>query len=292
MTATITPPTVGQLTAPNLTIDAANGVAFAYRRFGNKNTDAPPLLFLQHFRGNMDSWDPILVDTLAEQREVILLDNRGVGGSSGVVPDNVTDMARDVGWFADALGLKQVDILGFSLGGYVAQEIALLRPRLARRIVLAGTAPQGGPNLHQWTPDVLDAATGDRTTAEKLLSFFFSPSEASQAKGREFIARIFTRKKDRDKDVSLAARDAQLLAITAWGIPDATRLNRLSGITQAVLVAAGDNDTMMHTKSSHLLAERLPNAFVRIYEDANHAFLFQYPELFGAHVNMFLEREA
>src|ERR1700674_4297003 len=108
MTATITPTNVGQLTAPNLTIDAANGVTFAYRRFGPTNTDVPPLLFLQHFRGNIDGWDPILADMLAEQREVILLDNRGVGGSSGVVPDNVTDMARDVGWFADALGLKQV----------------------------------------------------------------------------------------------------------------------------------------------------------------------------------------
>ncbi len=199
MTATITPADVSQLNAPNLTVDAANGVTFAYRRFGPTNTDAPPLLFLQHFRGNIDGWDPILVDTVAEQREVILLDNRGVGGSSGVVPDNVTDMARNVGAFADALGLEKVDILGFSLGGYVAQEIALLRPWLPRRIILAGTAPQGGPNLHRWTPDVINAATGDRTTAEKLLSFFFSPSEASQAKGREFIARIFARKTDRDK---------------------------------------------------------------------------------------------
>ncbi len=282
------PTTVGQLNAPNLTVDAANGVTFAYRRFGHTNTDSPALLFLQHFRGNLDGWDPLLVDDLAQHREVILLDNRGVGGSSGAAPDNVTDMARDAGAFADALRLKQVDILGFSLGGYVAQEIALLRPRFPRRIILAGTAPRGGPNLHQWTPDVIDAATHDHTTAEQLLSFFFSPSEASQAKGREFIARMFARKRDRDKDVSLAARDAQLLAITAWGIPDPTRLNRLAGIGQPVLVAVGDNDTMMHTKSSHLLAERLPNAFLRIYEDSNHAFLFQYPELFAAHVNLFL----
>jgi pimeloyl-ACP methyl ester carboxylesterase len=294
ISATATPPTpaapaaVGQLNAPNLAIEAANGVIFAYRRFGRTRIDVPPLLFLQHFRGNIDGWDPILVDNLMREREVILLDNRGVGGSSGAVPDNVTDMACDVGAFADALGLKRVDILGFSLGGYIAQEIALLRPRLVRRIVLAGTAPEGGPNLHQWTPDVLDAATRDQTTAEKLIYIFFSPSDVSKAKGREFVGRIFTRQKDRDKDVSLAARDAQLLAITAWGIPDPTRLNRLAGITQPVFVAAGDNDTMMHTKSSHLLAEHLPNAFVRIYDDANHAFLFQYPELFAEHVNMFL----
>ena len=290
MTATLTPTTVSLMTAPNLTVDAANGVTFAYRRFGNTETGrgALPLLFLQHFRGNIDGWDPLLVDRIAEQREVILVDNRGIGGSSGAVPDNVTDMARDVGAFMDALGLKQVDILGFSLGGYVAQDLALLRPRLPRRIILAGTAPRGGPNLHQWTPDVMSDSTSDKTTAEQLLSFFFSPSEASQAKGRAFLTRIFTRKKDRDKDVTLAARDAQLIAFAEWGIPDPTRLNRLAGITQPVMVAAGDNDTMMHTKNSHLLAERLPNAFVRIYEDSNHAFLFQYAEQFAAHVTLFL----
>jgi len=280
---------VGQLTAPNLTITAANGVSFAYRRFGNAESGAPPLLFLQHFRGNLDNWDPALVDRIALAREVILLDNRGIGGSSGVVPDNVTDMARDVGAFTDALKLKSVDVLGFSLGGFVAQELALLRPGLIRKLILAGTGPRGGLNMHQWPHDVRAAAHADQTTAEGLLYIFFSQSEASRKSGQEFLGRIFSRSKDRDKSTTLEARDAQINAIAEWGIPDATRLNRLAGIPQPTLVASGDNDTMIHTKNAHLLAERLPNAQVRIYSDANHAFLFQYAELFSEHVNTFLD---
>jgi pimeloyl-ACP methyl ester carboxylesterase len=168
------------------------------------------------------------VDRLAQNRVVILLNNRGVGASTGAVPDNVTHMARDALLFIDALGLNQVDVLGFSLGGFVAQELTLMRPRLVRRLVLAGTAPQGGS-------------------------------------------------------------DAQLAAITAWGIPDASRLNRLAGITQPTFIAVGDNDTMMHTKNSHLLAEHLPNAHLRVYPDANHGFLDQYPELFADPVRAFLD---
>jgi pimeloyl-ACP methyl ester carboxylesterase len=300
MTATATPPletkpsssgaSVTQLNAPNLSVQASNGISFAYRRFGKPSIKSPPLLFLQHFRGNLDNWDPALIDHIAAERELILLDLRGVGGSSGEVPDNVTDMARDAGLFLDALRLRTVDVLGFSLGGFVAQELALLRPRFVRRIVLAGTGPQGGLNMHKWTDDVIGAAGADSMTAEQLLYIFFSPSDASKALGMKFVGRIFTRSADRDPATTLAARDAQLLAIEAWGIPDATRLNRLAGITQPVFVAAGDNDTMIHTKNSQLLAEHLPNAMVRIYSDANHAFLFQYPELFGDHVNAFLDK--
>jgi pimeloyl-ACP methyl ester carboxylesterase len=243
---------------------------------------------LQHFRGNLDFWDPVLVDRVAQDREVILLANRGVGSSTGVVPDNVTDMARDVILFIGALGLDQVDLLGFSLGGHIAQELALLRPRLVRRIVLAGTAPQGGPDLHRWTDDVYAHACADEITPEHALNIFFSGSEGSRAKGVEYLERTQQRQVDRDAPTDLATRDAQLAAITAWGIPDASKLNRLAGIIQPTFVAAGDNDTMMHTKNSQLLAERLPNAHLRIYPDANHGFLEQYPELFADHVNAFL----
>jgi len=288
MTTTIEAPAIGQLTAPNLTATARNSISFAYRRFGNAESSAPPLLFLQHFRGNLDNWDPALVDRIALAREIILLDNRGIGGSTGVVPDNVTDMARDVGAFTDALGLNSVDVLGFSLGGFVAQELALLRPSLVRKLILAGTGPRGGYNMHQWTDDVRAAAHADQTTAEGLLYIFFSQSEASRKSGQEFLGRIFSRSKERDKATTLEARDAQIIAISEWGIPDATRLNRLAGIRQPTLVANGDNDTMIHTKNAHLLAERLPNAQIRIYSDANHGFLFQYPELFADHVNAFL----
>ena len=279
--------TGSQLTAPNLSI-LVDGDSLVYRRFGSQETDAPPLLCLQHFRGNLDSWDPTLVDRLAQDREVILLDNRGVGGSTGAVPDNVTDMARGALRFVDALGLAQVDLLGYSLGGYVAQELTLLRPRLVRRLVLAGTAPQGGSNLHRWSDEVYANATPDEPTAQNSLQLFFSGSQDSRAKGMADLRRAYTRQVDRDAPTDLATRDAQLAAITAWGIPDASKLNRLAGITQPVFVANGDNDTMMHTSNSYLLAEHLPNAEIRIYPDANHGFLDQYPELFADHVKAFL----
>jgi pimeloyl-ACP methyl ester carboxylesterase len=199
-------------------------------------------------------------------------------------------MARDALAFIDALGLKEVDILGFSLGGYVAQELTLLRPRLVRRLVLAGTAPQGGPDLHRWSDTVFALATADQPTAEDLLSLFFSPSEESRARGAEYLQRAYQRQEDRDAQTDLATRDAQLAAITAWGIPDTSRLNRLAGITQPTLVANGDDDRMMHTKNSHLLAERLPNGELRIYPHANHGFLDQYPEQFADDIAEFLNR--
>ncbi len=281
------PDTGSQLTAPNRSIEV-DGDTLVYRRFGNEQTDQPPVVLLQHFRGNLDNWDPILVDRIARDREVILLANRGVGASTGIVPDNVTDMTRDVLGFVDALGLEQIDLLGFSLGGYIAQELALLRPRLVRRIVLAGTAPQGGPDLHRWSDDVYAHAAADEATPEHALHVFFSGSEDSRAKGVEYLQRTQSRQDDRDEPTDLATRDAQLAAITAWGIPDSSKLNRLAGIIQPTFVAIGDNDTMMHTKNSQLLADQLPNAHVRIYADANHGFLNQYPELFADHVNAFL----
>jgi len=278
----------GQLTVENLSLEVGD-VSFVYRRFGNARAAAPALVMLQHFRGNLDDWDPALVDRLAEDREVILVNNRGVGGSTGAVPENVTAMARDALAFIDAVGLKEIDLLGFSLGGFVAQELVLLRPRLVRRLVLAGTAPQGGPDLHRWSEDVYALATPDQPTAENLLALFFSGSEQSRAKGMEAIGRLYQREVDRDEPTDLATRDAQLAAITAWGIPDDSKLNRLAGITQPTLVANGDNDTMMHTQNSHLLVERLPDARLRIYPDAGHGFLDQYPDLFADDVNAFLE---
>jgi pimeloyl-ACP methyl ester carboxylesterase len=275
------------LTAPNRSIDI-DGATLVYRRFGNTESSALPLLFLQHFRGNLDNWDPALVDPLAAGREVILLDNRGVGGSTGAVPDNVEDMARDVLRFVDALGLKQLDVLGFSLGGYVAQELALVRPRLVRRIVLAGTAPAGAPRIHRWSDEVYALATPDVPNPEGFLRLFFSGSEASHAKGMEYFGRITSRTADPDAPTDLATRDAQLDAITRWGVPDPSKLARLAGITQPVLVANGDDDKMMITDNSHLLAQQLPDAELRVYPDAGHGFLDQYPEQFAADVGAFL----
>src|SRR3954465_5465668 len=240
-----TPHAGSQLTAKNLSMQAGH-ISFTYRRFGDAQRDALPLVMLQHFRGNLDSWDPLLVHGLARDREVVLLDNRGVGGSTGAVPENVTDMARDAIAFIDALGFERIDLLGFSLGGHVAQELVLLRPLRVRRLVLAGTAPQGGPDLHRWTDEVYSLATPDEPTADDLLDLFFSPSEQSRAKGMESLQRLYSRDTARDDPTDLATRDAQLAAITAWGIPDASKLNRLAGITQPTLVANGDEQPTVH----------------------------------------------
>jgi pimeloyl-ACP methyl ester carboxylesterase len=277
-----------QLTAANLVVAAANGVTYTYRRFGNGGPDKPPLLFLQHFRGNLDNWDPDLVDAIAAEREVILLDNTGVGGSSGTTPNTVAAMAHDALAFVDALGLRTLDILGFSLGGYVAQELALIRPQLVRRIVLAGTGPRGGEQMHGFTPDVHEAATRDQLTGADFVSLFFERTPADVAKGEQFLERIFSRTHDRDEPTSLQTRDAQLDAITAWGIPEPARLQRLAGITQPTLVANGDHDIMIPTRNSRLLAANLPSARLSLYPHAGHGFLFQYARDFASEVNTFL----
>ena len=277
----------GQLTAENRQLEV-DGETFMYRRFGNDETGAPPLLCLQHFRGNLDNWDPALVDRLAENRVVILLDNRGVGSSTGRVPDNVPDMARDALHFVDTLGLRQIDLLGFSLGGFVAQELVLVRPRLVRRLILAGTAPQGAPRLHRMTDDVYALATHDVLDPDRFIKLFFSGSAQSRAKAGEFLGRITARKVDRDEPTDIATRDAQLAAITRWGIPDPSKLAHLAAITQPTFVANGDNDRWMITENSYLLAHHLPGSELRIYADSGHGFLDQYPELFADHVKSFL----
>jgi pimeloyl-ACP methyl ester carboxylesterase len=176
--------TESQLTTPNRTLEAPNAVSYAYRRFGNAAAGAPPLLLLQHFRGNLDNWDPALVDALAETREVILFDNAGVGASSGATPRTMTAMAHDALSFIDALELREIDLLGYSIGGCVAQEVTLIRPQLVRRIVLAGTAPEGGVDIHGFSGDVLRFATAEEPGAEGLLYLFFEErDECLQGQG-------------------------------------------------------------------------------------------------------------
>jgi pimeloyl-ACP methyl ester carboxylesterase len=276
-----------QLTARNLTVQAANGITYAYRRFGDSSSGCP-LLFLQHFRGNLDNWDPALVDPIAAEREVILLDNTGVGGSSGTTPNNVTAMAHDALAFVDVLGLRRLDVLGFSLGGFVAQELALIRPQLVRRLVLCGTGPQGGAGMHGFTPEVHEAATRDEPTGEDFVYLFFEQTPSSTRKGWDFVDRILSRTQDRDEPTSLQSRDAQLDAITTWGIPDPTRAHRLAGITQPTLVASGDHDILIPTPNSRRLAAKLPNAQLSIYPAAGHGFLFQCPMECAAEINAFL----
>lgn len=275
-----------QYNAPNLTIRAENGTTYAYRRFGRAKTI--PLVFLQHFRGNLDNWDPALVDDIAVEREVILVDYSGVGLSNGTTPRTVYGLARDALAFIDALGLRKIDLFGFSIGGFVAQELVLLRPRLVGRLVLAGTGPEGGRDMHRWNEAISEHAYRDVQSSDDVFYLFFAPSETSQAKAREFVGRIFTRTHDRDKVPTLPVRDAQAEAITTWGIPDMSKLARLAAITQPTLVANGNHDIMVPTVNSYLLAAYIPNAQLIIYPDANHGFLFQYPHEFASEVNRFL----
>jgi pimeloyl-ACP methyl ester carboxylesterase len=289
MTTTTAPnPRPSQLTVPTLTVEAANGITYAYRRFGAADHGRAPLVFLQHFRGNLDNWDPYLVDAIVEEREVILLDNTGVGLSSGVVPTTVTEMARDAIAFLDALDLDRVDLLGYSLGGMAAQEIALLRPRVVRRIVLAGTGPRGGRQIHGWAFDIERIANQPNNGVEDLLRIFFEVTETSRARGRQYAQRAFSRAEGQDRPNGPDVARAQYDAIVEWGIPDPSRLHRLAGITHPVLVAAGANDMMIPTVNSQLLTDHLPNARQRIYPDAAHGFLFQYPVEFAQLVNEFL----
>ncbi|WP_225100318.1 alpha/beta fold hydrolase [Streptomyces sp. CoH27] len=267
-------------------VDAANGVTYAYRSVGNE-TDDRPLVLLQHFRGNLDNWDPALVDALARGRRVITFDNRGVGATTGSTPHTVAAMAEDAVEFITALGLTQVDLLGFSLGSFVAQEIVLIRPELVNRVVLAASAPQGAAGMHGWAPEVIKAVGGETPSAEGYLSVFFTSAEA----GGPVAGRIFTsRTEGHDAQTTWATRLAQYDAVTHWGIPNHAQLQRLQAITQPVFVANGDTDPMILPRYSHLLAGLLPNAEIKIYPDAAHGFLFQHHEEFAADVAAFLEK--
>lgn len=255
----------------------ADGIRFAYRRLGRR--DGVPLVLLQHFTGTMDMWDPDVVDGLAAARPVILFDNAGVSRSSGSTPDNVRDMARHALAFIRALGPDQVDLLGFSLGGFVAQIMAVEHPDLVRRVILAGTGPEGGKGIAN-LPQVLEQAQ-QQSPGELRLFLFFSQSAAGQAAGRAFIERQARRTVDRDPPSSDQTVGAQFQAIVAWGNgSSADGAARLRRMTQPVLVVNGKADIMVPTANSYHLFGELPNARVVLYPDSGHGALFQYPDLF------------
>jgi len=271
-------------TAETRFVEAA-GLEFAYRRFGRPS--GLPLVMLQHFRGNMDNWDPALTDALAGEREVILVDYPGAGSSTGHPHSSIAEMARAMIAFLTALGIDRIDLLGFSIGGFVAQEMALVRPTLVRRLVLAATGPKGAPGMHGWREDIAAAARGE-SNPQNLLYIMFAHTDTSQRKGREFLGRFLERQNDRDAPTSDAARDAQYDAIVEWGIPDHAALQRLTAIASPTLIVQGDTDLMIPTRLSHLMAGLVPDAEIRIYPDAAHGFLFQYPADVAARVNTFL----
>jgi len=276
----------GYVDASTRRVTAGNGIEYAYRDLGESEV---PLVLLQHFRGNLDNWDPALVDELAAERRVITFDNVGVGATTGTTPSTIEAMAHDAIAFLEALELQQVDLLGFSIGSFVAQEIALVRPDLLRRVVLASSAPQGAAGMHGWAAEVIGAVGTPETTPQGYVSVFFAPTDTSREAGQQAAGRIFgSRTTDRDEPTTWQTRQAQYDAVCAWGIPNHSLLERVSAIDLPVLVANGDSDPMILPRYSHLLAGLLPNAQVTIYPDSAHGFLFQHHSRFAAEVNAFL----
>ena len=276
-------------TAPTQFVDAA-GIRFAYRRFGK--TGGVPLVFNMHFTGTMDHWDPLVTDGLAATREVILFNNAGISSTSGETPGSVEEMAGKAATFARALGLAKTDVLGFSLGGLVAQALAIGAPDLVRRLVLVGTGPRGGEGMSTLTPEAQAVFGATYANPDEVwLGAFFTPSDTSQAAGRAFLRRFRLRTNGRDPEISERVAPAQLEALAKWGAPRPDALDYLHRITQPALVINGSHDVLIYTVNSLILQQNLPNAQLILYPDSNHGSQYQYPDLFVADVTRFLDAE-
>ncbi|WML43238.1 alpha/beta hydrolase [Neobacillus sp. PS3-40] len=264
----------------------ANGTRFAYRKFGAET--GTPVVFLVHFRGTMENWDPNMVAPIAKERPVILFDNKGVGETNGQTPETISEMAQDAATFIKALGLNKVDILGFSIGGMVAQELALQEGDLIRRIVIAGSSPEAGVRPEPVIFERMTRHGGNVDTAiDDFMFFFYKSTETSKSAGMDSLQRIMSQKQFESSDQVQAA---QLNAVAKWAQPKPDQdYDWLKNITHPVLVTNGNEDVMVETKNSFILSEKLPNAQLIIYPDSGHGHLFQFPELFAENVNSFLD---
>jgi pimeloyl-ACP methyl ester carboxylesterase len=241
--------------------------------------------------GNLDNYDPAITDALAMGREVILTDNVGVGLSTGEAPETVVGMARDAASLIDALGLEYVDLFGFSMGGFVAQQIAVDRPELVRRLILVGTGPRGGEGMAQLDPDVAPLFGTVYDPQDLMwLPIFFSPSQESQAAGRRFLERIRARTEDRDVQVSEATVAAHLAAAHEWGAAGPGSYDYLKGIPHPTLVVNGSHDVVVATVNSYILQQNLPNAELILFPDSNHGSHFQFNESFIEYLTSFIDR--
>jgi pimeloyl-ACP methyl ester carboxylesterase len=274
-------------TAPTQFVDVGD-TRFAYRRFGNPQR--PPVVFLNHFRGNLETFDPFISDDLAGDREVILFDNVGVGSSTGTAPDRIEAIAEDAIRFIDAIGLDSVDICGHSMGGLVSQMVLVESPELVRRAILVGTGPHSGDGMQEMLPSTAELFGKVYERQDEMwLPIMFSPSEASQATGWKWMERIRQRDEHRDVEVSEATQAAHLAAIHTWGELREDPYAYLHGIEQPVLVVNGSDDIVVPTVNSYILQQELPDAQLILYPDSNHGAHFQYPELFVAHARQFLD---
>ena len=273
-------------TTATQTVDV-DGTPFTYRELGPRGDT--PLVFLHHFTAVLDDWDPRVIDGVAAKRHVITFDNRGVGSTGGKVPHTLAAMAADATAFIRALGHEHVDLIGFSLGGGVAQEIALTHPELVRRLILTGTGVRGGGGLTKMPLIVGGAYTKAALTRVDPRHFlFFNRNTTGKRAAIEYIARLQERTIDRDTPISHQARIAQLLAIREAGLG---KPHDLSRITQPTFVANGENDVMVASSQSYVLAERIPNAQLTIYPDSGHGGIFQYHDRFVPAVLEFLDGE-
>ena len=263
--------TMKWIDVPTRTI-AVGGVPFAYRELGP--AEGVPVVFLHHLMAVLDDWDPRVIDGIAAHHRVIAFDNRGVGASGGSVPHTVEEMGRDAIAFIRAIGLEQVDLLGFSLGGAVAQMVALQAPELVRRMILAGTGPRGAGGVEEITKIAVGAYVKSALTLKDARAFLFFPRNAEGKRAaKDYFARLKERTRARDKRISLQARRAQLKAIRAAGLHEP---DDLSVITQPVFVVNGDHDLMVASSHSADLAGRIPNAKLTIYPDSGHGGVFQH----------------
>ena len=269
-------------TAPTRYVEG-NGIRFAYRQLGPST--GTPLVLLQHFSGNIDSWDPAVVNALATDRPVIAFDNAGVGRSSGQTPDSIAAMASDAVNFINLLGVPEVDLLGFSLGGCIAQQIAAEHGQLVRKLILVGTAPKGG---EEHLLAVLQDAFSQTSAPDPRLPLFFTKSPASQSAGLAFLKRTKIRTEDRDTDNGSDVTNPQAKALITWCATPDPEHAILRAITQPALVVSGSHDTMLPADNAYAMFKALSNAQLVLYPDSSHGALFQYPELFVGQVRTFL----
>ena len=283
--------TASNTSAPTQFLEAKNE-KYAYRRFGEGA--GLPLLFLQHFTGTLDNWDPAVTDPLASRWEVILFDSAGIGRSSGKVPNTIREMAKHASAFLDGLGITTCDVLGFSLGGMVAQQMVLDRPSIFRRIILAGTAPQGGEDImHLEKPSLARHFSDPSLKGYAILQkIFFAPTEPSQAAGARFIQRLAQRTEDRDLPSGPEVAAAQISAFRDWEKYTGERFASLRGIRQPTLVVNGVHDEMVPVSNSYFLSENLPNAVLLTYPDSGHGSLFQFHDSFTRHAAAFLASDS